>query len=239
MLGVAQAEYSVLKQLGYQDAKQIPSTMMLPTLDLNIGNFSNFNSSLQAYNLYLAMYTRELLQIQQTLQNLSTEGKLQGLQQLNFEATSPISTYGKYGGFVTNGTIVLPNGQKLNGTFLIQPYGGSLSLSSSGGVVGNGGAVAYSLIPMGNGQYALGTMYVLPPNTTISGNVANPGTLSPVAQPQKANYLNVSTPQMPFTTTPSSALNNVEQYLATHPLVLIITGLFVLLVVVALIRAIL
>jgi hypothetical protein len=239
MLGAAQVEYTVLNQLGYQNAEQIPSTMMLPTLNLNIGNFTNFTSSLQAYNLYLAMYTRELLQVQQTLQNLSAEGKLQSLQQLNFEATSPLSTYGKYGGFVTNGSIYLPNGQKLNGTFLIQPYGGSLSLSPKGGTVGSGGAVAYSLVPMGNGQYALGTMYVLPPNTTVSGNVVNPGTLSPVAQPQNANYLNVSTPHMPFNTTSSSSLSEIEQYLLSHPLVLIITAFFGLIIIVALIRAIL
>jgi hypothetical protein len=240
MLGAAQSEYTVLKNLGYQNANQIPANMTLPTINLNIGNFSNFSSSLQAYNLYLAEYTRELLQIQQTLQTLSQEGKLTGLQQLNLNVTNPLSVYGQYGGFVTNGSIILPNGQTLRGLYLIQPYGGPLTLSSNGGIVGSGGAVAYQLVPIGNGTYGLGTIYNLPPNTAIQGNVENPGTLSPVAQPHDADYLNDSIPMPPPSSPSSSALlSNVENYLESHPLVLILTGLFVLIIVVALVRALL
>jgi len=239
MLGAAESEYSVLKTFGYQSAAQIPPNMTLPTLNLNIGNFSGFNSSLQAYNLYLEEYTRELLQLQQTLQALSQEGKLAGLQELNFNASNPLSVYGEYGGFIENGSIVLPNGQTLKGLYLIQPYGGPLSLSSNGGIVGNGGAVAYQLVPVGNGTYALGTLYTLPPGTAVQGSVKNPGTLYPVAQPHDADYLNVTAPTPPPSSSSSSVLNNVVSYLESHPLVLIATALFVLIILVALIRALL
>jgi len=239
MLGAAMSEYTVLKNLGYQYATQIPPNMMLPTIDLNVGNFSNFNSSLQAYNLYLAEYTRQLLQLQQTLQALAQEGKLAGLEELALNATNPLSVYGEYGGFIENGSIVLPNGQTLKGLYLIQPYGGPLSLSSNGGIVGNGGAVAYQLVPVGNGTYALGTLYTLPPGTAVQGSVKNPGTLYPVAQPHDADYLNVTAPTPPPSSSSSSVLNNVVSYLESHPLVLIATALFVLIILVALIRALL
>jgi hypothetical protein len=240
MLGAAQTEYAVLKQLGYASANQIPSNFTLPTIDINLGNFSKFNSSLQAYNLYLAMYIRELLQLEQTLENLSASGKLAGLQQLSFNVSNPLSLYGQYGGFIENGSIVLPNGQQLHGLFLIQPYGGPLTLGPNGGVIGNGGAVAYSLIPLANGTYALGEEYTLPPNTTVGGHVLNPGTLGTVNQPQQANYLNTTTYQMPYTTTQSasSALNNLVSYLESHPLALLITVFFGLIIIVLIIRAI-
>jgi hypothetical protein len=241
MLGAAEAEYSVLESFGYQTAAQIPANMSLPALGLNIGNFSGFNSSIQAYNLYLAEYSRELLQLQQTLQALSQEGKLTGLQQLDFNASNPLSVYGEYGGFIENGSIVLPNGQTLKGLFLIQPYGGPLTLSSNGGIVGNGGAIAYQLVPVGNGTYALGEMYTLTPGTAIQGSVENPGTLYPVAQPHNADYLNATAPTPPpsSSSSSSSALNSIENYLLSHPLVLIGTALFVLIILVALIRALL
>ncbi len=86
----------------------------------------------------------------------------------------------------------LPNGQQLHGLFLIQPYGGPLTLGSNGGVVGNGGAVAYSLVPLANGTYALGEEYTLQPGTIIGGHVLNPGTLGTVNNPQNANYLNTT-----------------------------------------------
>jgi hypothetical protein len=237
MLGAAQTEYSILKSFGYHTAVQIPANMTLPTINLNIGNFSNFTTSLQAYNLYLAIYTRELLQIQETLQALSQEGKLAGLQELSFNASNPLETYGRYGGFVTNGTIVLPDGQTMKGLYLVQPYGGPLSLSSSGGTVGGGGAVAYQLIPVGNGTYGLGVMYVLPPNTTIMGDVKNPGTLAPVAQGQKADYYNVSTPQVPVATTQPSAFGSLSKFFVDHPVALLLTIAFVLVVVVVLVRS--
>ncbi len=238
MLGAAEAEYQTLKNMGYQSAVQIPANYTLPTIELNIGNFSAYNSSLQAYNLYTAMYARELLQMAQTLQQLQQQGRLQGLQQLVFNATNPLQLYGQYGGFVTNGSIILPNGQTLKGLYLIQPYGGPLTLSSNGGVIGNGGAIAYQLIPMANGTYALGTMYTLPPGTAVQGNVLNPGTLGTYNQPQKADYYNVTSYQPPSSSS-SSLLNNIENYLLSHPLVLIVTGLFFLIIVVALIRALL
>ncbi len=239
MLAAAETEYTTLQKLGYTSASQIPLNYTLPTIELNVGNFSAYNSSLQAYNLYMAMYARELLQISQTLQQLQQQGRLQGLQQLVFNATNPLQLYGQYGGFVTNGSIILPNGQTLKGLYLIQPYGGPLSLSSNGGVIGNGGAIAYQLIPTPNG-YALGTMYTLPPGTAVQGNVLNPGTLGTYNQPQKADYLNSTPLTPPFSSSSSSsALNNIENYLLSHPLVLIVTGLFFLIIVVALIRALL
>jgi hypothetical protein len=241
MEGAAQTEYTVLKQLGYSSASQIPANMTLPTLNLNIGNFSNFTSSLQAYNLYLAMYTRELLQLEQTLQQLDQEGKLTGLQELNFNATNPLSLYGQYGGFVTNGTILLPNGQTLHGLFLIQPYGGPLTLGQNGGTVGSGGAIAYELVQEGNGTYGLGTEYTLPPGTVVSGHVQNPGTLGTVNNPQRSYYLNTSTYQMPYTTTSSSlstAFSNLLSYLESHPIALLITVFFVLIIIVVIVRAI-
>jgi len=241
MLGAAQTEYTVLKNLGYSSASQIPANMTLPTLNLNIGNFSNFTSSLQAYNLYLSMYTRELLQLEQTLQELSQEGRLTGLQQLTFNTTNPLSLYGQYGGFIENGTILLPNGQVLKGLYLIQPYGGPLTLSSNGGTIGSGGAIAYQLVPMGNGSYGLGEAYTLTPGTIVSGKVQNPGTLGTVNQPQNANYLNTTTYQMPYTTTSnsaSSAFNNLLNYLETHPIALLITVFFGLIIIVLIIRAI-
>ena len=239
MLGVAETEYTTLQKLGYTSASQIPLNYTLPTIELNVGNFSAFNSSLQAYNLYMAMYSRQLLQMAQTLQQLQQQGRLQGLQQLVFNATNPLQLYGQYGGFVMNGSIILPNGQTLKGLYLIQPYGGPLTLSSNGGVIGSGGAIAYQLVPTQNG-YALGTMYTLPPGTAVQGNVLNPGTLGIYNQPQKADYLNSTILTPPFSSSSSSsALNNIENYLLSHPLVLIVTGLFVLIILVALIRALL
>jgi hypothetical protein len=236
MLGAAETEYTTLQKLGYESASQIPLNYTLPTIELNVGNFTAYNNSLEAYNLYTAMYSRELLQIAQTLQQLQEEGRLQGLQQLVFNASNPLQLYGQYGGFVTNGSIILPNGQVLKGLYLIQPYGGPLTLSSDGGIVGSGGAVAYQLIPTSNG-YALGTMYTLPPGTAVQGHVLNPGTLGTYNQPQKADYYNASTPTPPFSS--SSLLSNVESYLESHPLVLIVTALFVLIIIVALVRALL
>jgi hypothetical protein len=240
MLGAAETEYTTLQKLGFESAAQIPLNYTLPAIELNVGNFTPYNSSLQAYNLYMAMYSRQLLQMAQTLQQLQEQGRLQGLQQLVFNATNPLELYGQYGGFIANGSIILPNGQRLNGLYLIQPYGGPLTLSSNGGVVGSGGAVAYQLVPTQNG-YALGTMYTLPPGTAVQGNVLNPGTLGTYNQPQKADYLNETTPTPPFSSSPSSsaALNSIENYLLSHPLVLIGTGLFVLIILVALIRALL
>jgi hypothetical protein len=242
MLGAAQAEYSVLKEMGYTSSNQIPINMTLPTIDINLGNFSNFTSSLQAYNLYLAMYIRELLQLEQTLENLSASGKLAGLQQLSFNVSNPLSLYGQYGGFIENGSIVLPNGQELHGLFLIQPYGGPLTLGSNGGTIGSGGAIAYNLIPVGNGTYALGEEYTLPSGTIVGGHVLNPGTLGTVNNPQKSYYLNASTYQMPYTqTTPSSlstAFSNLLRYLESNPIALLATIFFVLIIVVVIIRAI-
>jgi hypothetical protein len=242
MLGAAEAEYTTLQKLGFESAAQIPLNYTLPTIELNVGNFSAYNDSLQAYNLYMSMYSRELLQMAQTLQQLQEQGRLQGLQQLVFNATNPLQLYGQYGGFIANGSIVLPNGQTLNGLYLIQPYGGPLTLSNDGGIVGSGGAVAYQLIPTGNG-YALGTMYTLPPGTAVQGHVLNPGTLGTYNQPQKSDYLNETTPTPPFSSSSSSssssALNNIENYLLSHPLVLIGTVLFLLIILVALIRALL
>jgi hypothetical protein len=236
MLGAAEAEYTTLQKLDYQSAAQIPANYTLPAIQLNIGNFTPYNNSLQAYNLYMAMYSRELLQMAQTLQQLQEEGRLQGLQQLVFNASNPLQLYGQYGGFVTNGSIILPNGQTLRGLYLIQPYGGPLTLSSNGGVIGSGGALAYQLIPTSNG-YALGEIYTLPPGTAVQGNVLNPGTLGTYNQPQKSDYYNVSTLE-PITSS-SSAINEIENYLLQHPLVLILTGLFVLIIIVALVRALL
>jgi hypothetical protein len=233
MLGAAMTEYTILKNFGYQYASQVPANMTLPAIDLNIGNFSNFNSSLQAYNLYLAEYTRQLLQLQQTLQALSQEGKLAGLEQLSLNATNTLTTYGKYGGFVTNGSIVLPNGQTLRGLFLVQPYGGPLSLSGNGGTVGAGGAIAYQLIPAGNNTYGLGTMYILPPNTIVQGNVENPGTLQPVTPLHVVYYYNATPPQPP----PSDSNNGLLDYLKSHPLVLAVTGLFLVIVVAVVVRS--
>jgi len=239
MLGAAETEYTTLQKLGYQSAAQIPLNYTLPAIELNVGNFTAYNDSLQAYNLYMAMYSRELLQMAQTLQQLQEQGRLQGLQQLVFNTSNPLQLYGQYGGFIANGSIILPNGQTLQGLYLIQPYGGPLTLSSNGGVVGSGGAVAYQLIPTSNG-YALGTMYTLPPGTAVQGNVLNPGTLGTYNQPQKADYLNETTPTPPSSSSSSSsALNSIENYLLSHPLVLIGTALFVLIILVALIRAIL
>jgi hypothetical protein len=237
MEGAAQTEYSVLNQLGYSSSSQIPPNMLLPTINLNVGNFSNFNSSLQAYNLYLSEYVRELLQIDQTLQNLSTQGKLAGLQQLSLNLSNPISLYGQYGGFLVNGTIVMPNGQVLRGMFLIQPYGGPLTLNATGGVIGSGGAIAYQLVQTSPGQYGLGQEYTLSPGTIIQGHVSNPGTLGVVNPLQKSNYLNVTSYQMPYGS--SSAVSSLMNYLKTHPLVLLLTLLFFILILVVLIRAIL
>ena len=236
MEGAVQTEYTVLNQLGYSSSSQIPPNMILPTINLNVGNFSNFNSSLQAYNLYLSEYVRELLQIDQTLQNLSTQGKLAGLQQLSLNISNPISLYGQYGGFLVNGTIVMPNGQVLRGMFLVQPYGGPLTLNATGGLIGSGGAIAYQLIQTSPGQYGLGQEYTLSPGTIIQGHVSNPGTLGVVSPLQKSNYLNVTSYQMPIS---SSSVSSLMNYLNTHPLVLIITLLFLLLILVVLIRAIL
>jgi len=237
MLGAAQAEYTVLKTFGYTNASAIPPNITLPTINLNIGNFSNFSSSLQAYNLYLAQYVRELLQIQQTLQQLENDGKLTGLQQLVFNVTNPISIYGQYGGFIFNGTIKFPNGEILTGLFLIQPYGGPLTLTAEGGTVGSGGAIAYKLIQFVNG-YALGEEYVLPPGTVLIGNVQNPGTLGTVNPTQNAYYLNQTSFQNPFTTTSANAtLNRLVGYLETHPLVLLITIFLGLIIIVAVIKA--
>jgi len=239
MLGAAEAEYSVLKQFGYTTATQIPANLTLPALNLNVGNFSNFSTSLQAYNLYLSEYTRELLQLEQTLQTLSNEGKLAGLQQLSVNATNPLSVYGEYGGFIENGTTILPNGQVLRGLFLIQPYGGPLTLSANGGTIGSGGALAYQLVPVSNGSYGLGEEYTLQPGTIVEGHVSNPGTLGTVNQLQKANYLNVTSYQVPFSTSSaSSAVNNLLSYLQSHPLLMLVTIFFVLIIIVVIIRAI-
>ena len=236
MEGASQTEYSVLNQLGYSSSSQIPPNQLLPTINLNVGNFSNFSSSLQAYNLYLSEYVRELLQIDQTLQNLSTQGKLAGLQQLSLNVSNPLSLYGQYGGFIVNGTVVMPNGQVLRGMFLVQPYGGPLSLNSTGGVIGSGGAIAYQLIQTSPGQYGLGQEYTLSPGTIIQGHVSNPGTLNVVSPLQKSNYLNVTSYQVPYS---SSAVSSLVDYLKTHPLVLLLTLLFLLLIIVVLIRSIL
>jgi hypothetical protein len=238
MLGAAEAEYSVLKQFGYSTATQIPANLTLPALNLNIGNFSNFSTSIQAYNLYLSEYVRELLQLEQTLQTLSNEGKLAGLQQLSVNASNPLSIYGQFGGFIENGSILLPNGQVLKGLFLIQPYGGPLTLSSSGGTIGSGGAIAYQLVPVANGTYGLGEEYVLTPGTIVHGQVQNPGTLGTVNPLQKSNYLNVSSYQVPFSSSASSAVNNLLSYLESHPLVMLVTIFFVLILIVVIIRAI-
>jgi hypothetical protein len=236
MLGAAQSEYTVLKTFGYSNASAIPPNITLPTINLNIGNFSNFSSSLQAYNLYLAQYVRELLQIEQTLQTLENESRLAGLQQLNFNVTNPISVYGQYGGFIFNGTIKFPNGEILTGLFLIQPYGGPLTLTAAGGTVGSGGAIAYKLIQFVNG-YALGEEYVLPPGTVLIGNVQNPGTLGTVNPTQNAYYLNQTSFQNPFTTTSANAaLSRLVSYLETHPLVLLITIFLGLIIIVAIIK---
>lgn len=237
MEGAVQTEYSVLNQLGYSSSSQIPPNELLPTINLNVGNFSNFNSSLQAYNLYLSEYVRELLQIDQTLQNLSTQGKLAGLQQLSLNLSNPISLYGQYGGFLVNGTIVMPNGQVLRGMFLVQPYGGPLTLNATGGMIGSGGAIAYQLIQTSPGQYGLGQEYTLSQGTIIQGHVSNPGTLGVVNPLQKSNYLNVTSYQMPYSS--SSAVSSLMNYLKTHPLVLLLTLLFLLLIIVVLIRSIL
>ena len=236
MIGAAEAEYSTLKALGFSTASQIPPNYELPTLELNNGNFSPYNSSIQAYNLYMEEYLRELLQMQQTLQNLSASGRLNGLQSLEFNYSSPLSLYGQYGGFVTNGTIVLPNGQELSGLFLIQPYGGPLSLGPDGGTVGSGGAIAYQLIPLGNGEYALGTMYTLPPNTVINGKVSNPGTLYPYNNPQPATYTATANYTNPYYQSASNAFSNLVSYLEQHPIVLLLTIAFVLIIVVVIIR---
>ena len=237
MLGAAQSEYTVLKTFGYTNASTIPPNITLPTINLNIGNFSNFSSSLQAYNLYLAQYVRELLQIQQTLQQLLNESRLAGLQQLNFNVTNPITVYGQYGGFIFNGTIKFPNGEILTGLFLIQPYGGPLTLTANGGTVGSGGAIAYKLIQFANG-YALGQEYTLPPGTVLIGNVQNPGTLGTTINVQNAYYLNQTSFQNPFTTTSANAtLNRLVGYLETHPLVLLITIFLGLIIIVAVIKA--
>jgi hypothetical protein len=115
MLGAAETEYKTLKSMGYQDSSQIPANYSLPTIQLNIGNFTGYNSSLQAYNLYMAMYARELLQMNATLSALQKEGRLYGLSTLIFNATNPLQLYGQYGGFVENGSIILPNGQTYKG----------------------------------------------------------------------------------------------------------------------------
>ena len=237
MLGAAQAEYSVLKEMGYTSSNQIPANMTLPTINLNIGNFSNFNSSLQSYNLYLAMYIRELLQLEQTLENLSASGKLTGLQQLSFNVSNPLSLYGQNGGFIENGSIVLPKGQILHGLFLIQPYGGPLTLGSNGGMIGSGGAIAYQLVPMGYGSYGLGEAYTLPPGTVVSGHVQNPGTLGTVNQGQSSYYLNTTTYKMPYNSA-SSMFNNLQNYLESNPIYLLITIFFGLIIIVLIIRVI-
>jgi len=54
---------------------------------------------------------------------------------------------------------------------------------------------------------------------------------------QKSNYLNVTSYQMPFSS--SSAVSSLMNYLKTHPLVLLITLLFFILILVVLIRSIL
>ena len=106
---------------------------------------------------------------------------------------------------------------------------------------GSGGAIAYNLIPIGNGTYALGEEYTLPPNTIVGGHVQNPGTLGTVNNPQNANYLNTTTYQMPYTTTSNSAssvLDNLLNYLETNPIALLITVFFGLIIIVLIIRAI-
>jgi len=193
---------------------------------------------LQAYNYYLALYTRELLQMNATLSALQKEGRLAGLQQLVFNATNPLQLYGQYGGFIANGSIVLPNGQMLSGLYLIQPYGGPLSLGPNGGLVNGSGALAFQLVRTANG-YALGTAYTLPPGTAVQAKVLNPGTLGVVNQPQKSDYYNVTTYTPPPSQSSSNVLNNLWGYLQSHPLVLILTIFFGLIIVVALIRALL
>jgi hypothetical protein len=240
MLGAAMVEYTTLKTMGYTNASQIPSTMTLPTIQLNLGNYSNFTSSLEAYNLYLAMYVRQLLQVQATLQQLSQQGRLAGLQQLSFNVTSPVQLYGKYGGFVFNGSLILPNSTTLTGAFLIQPYGGPLTLNATGGVVGNGGAVAYQLIAVGNGSYALGQIYTLPPGTKVVGNVVNPGTLGTVNPPPQQYYYttqNYTAPSNASSSSWSAAIHNLGKYFAAHPVALLLTIAFVLVVVVVLVRS--
>ena len=237
MIGAAQAEYTTLKALGFDTASQIPPNYELPTLNLNNGNFTPYNSSIQAYNLYMEEYLRELMQMQQTLSNLSASGRLYGLQSLTYNFSNPLSLYGQYGGFITNGTIVLPNGQTLSGMFLIQPYGGPLSLGPNGGTIGSGGAVAYQLIPLPNGQYALGTMYTLPPNTVVNGKVSNPGTLYPYSNPQPATYTATPNYTNPYYQSASNAFSNLVNYLASHPIVLLLTIAFVLIIVVIIIRS--
>jgi hypothetical protein len=131
----------------------------------------------------------------------------------------------------------MPNGQVTRGLFLVQPYGGPLTLNATGGIIGSGGAIAYQLVQTSPGQYGLGQEYTLSPGTIIQGHVSNPGTLGVVNALQKSNYLNVTSYQMPFSS--SSAVSSLMNYLKTHPLVLIITLLFLLLILVVLIRAIL
>jgi hypothetical protein len=99
-------------------------------------------------------------------------------------------------------------------------------------------AIAYQLIPTPNG-YAQGTEYTLPPGTAVQGNVLNPGTLGTINQPQKADYYNVSTFAPLSSSSSSSMLTNLENYLESHPLVLIATIFFGLIIIIALIRALL
>lgn len=239
MLAAAETEYTILKDLGYQNASQIPPNFQLPTLNLNAPlNFTNV-SSLQEYNLLMSEYLQYLLAINRTLSLLQSEGKLQGLQNLTFSFPSPLQLYGEEGGFLFTGAIQTPYGTLPYGLYLIQPYGGPLSLSSTGGVIPQGGAVAYTLIKTPNGGYVLGNYSILPPGSSLNGIVSNPGTLYPVAQIQNISNL-PSVTFSPVTTTTASlsaAISSLEQYLLSHPLVLLITIFFVLIILVAIIKA--
>ncbi len=76
------------------------------------------------------------------------------------------------------------------------------------------------------------------PGTIVQGQVQNPGTLGTVNPLQKANYLNVTSYQVPFSTSAYSTFNNLMNYLESHPLVMLVTIFFVLIIIVVIIRAI-
>jgi hypothetical protein len=81
-------------------------------------------------------------------------------------------------------------------------------------------------------------MYTLQPGSVIQGHVLNPGTLGTVNQLNNSSYLNATSFKMPFSTSSSSTLNNLLKYLESHPLVLLITIFFGLIILLAIIRAV-
>lgn len=233
MLASAEVEYTTLKDLGFKNSSQIPSNFQLPTINLNVPlNFTNV-TSLQEYNLLMSEYIQYLLTINNTLTTLAEQGKLQGLKNLTFNFASPLQVYGQEGGFVFIGYIQTPQGTIPNGTYLIQPYGSPLTLTSTGGTIPSGGALMYILIKTPNG-YALGNYSILPPGSVLYGKVLNPGTLYPVTQPQSTSPLPSVNFVSPVST--SSAISQLKQYLLSHPLILLITIFFGLIILVAILR---